>query len=149
MKKLAQSGLIFLMLSVSACQSAPDANAESGSTAELQNTLWKLTELNGASVSTADGQRMASLTLDSQASQARIVTACNRGSAGFTLEGDSIKFAAAISTKMMCPPEQMQQEAAFLKVIADTVRYEIKGETLELYNSDKQLLAAFHSEYLK
>ena len=43
----------------------------------------------------------------------------------------------------------MQQETAFFKAIADTTRFEIKGETLELYNVEGKLLATFHSEYLK
>ncbi|MGH8107510.1 MAG: META domain-containing protein [Arenimonas sp.] len=150
MKKYAQLGFIILMFSMSACQSAPEANAEeSKSTAELRNTLWKLTELDGKAVQTAEGKRMASLTLRSEESQARIVTACNQGSAGFKVDGKAIKFDIAMSTKMMCEPEPMKQEAAFFKVINDAARYEIKGETLELYNADNRLLARFHSEYLK
>jgi len=104
--------------------------------------------LNGTSVQTAEGQRMASLTLTSEASQARIVTACNQGSAGYEVDGNAIRFNVAISTKMMCESAQMKQEKAFFKVISDAARYEIKGETLELYNADNQKLATFHSEYL-
>lgn len=146
MQKLVQLGFIVLMLSVSACQSASEASA---STAELRNTLWKLTQLNGKSVPTVEGQRMASLTLNSGNANARIATACNSGSAGFTLDGKQLKFGIAMSTKMMCPEEKMQQESAFLKIIADTTRYEINGEVLELYDANNQLLASFHSEYLK
>lgn len=150
MKKLVQLGLVVLMLSLSACQSAPEANAEeANSTAKLRNTLWKLTVLNGKAVQSAEGQRMASLTLTTEESQARIVTACNRGSAAYKVDGNSIKFDVAMSTKMMCEPEPMRQEAAFFKAISDATRYEINGETLELYNADNQLLATFHSEYLK
>lgn len=150
MKKLAQLGFMVLMLSLSACQSTSDANAgESGSTAELRNTLWKLTSMNGKAAPNVEGQRMASLTLSSEQSRARIATVCNSGSAAFTLNGNAIKFAATMSTKMGCEPGPMQQEAAFFKVIADTTRFAIKGETLELYNADNKLLASFHSEYLK
>ncbi len=150
MNKLAKLGFIVVMLSISACQSTSDANAEeSTSTAELRNTLWKLTELDGKAVQTAEGQRMASLTLTSEESQARIVTACNRGSAGYKVDGNAIKFDVAMSTKMMCAPEPMKQEAAFFKVIGDAARYEINGETLKLYNAENKLLATFHSEYLK
>ncbi len=147
MKKLLPLGFIVLMLSMSACQSAPEATAEEAtSTAQLRNTLWKLIELNGRPVRTAEGQRMASLTL---MSTARIVTACNGGSAGYTVEGASIKFGMAMSTKMACEPEPTQQEAAFFNVIKKSTRYVIKGETLELYSADNKLLARFHSEYLK
>lgn len=149
MRKLVKLGFVLLILSMSACQSAPEAGAEeTGPTAELRNTLWKLTELNGQSVQTAEGQRMSSLTLASEASQARIATACNQGSAGYEVNGNAIKFNVVISTKMMCGSEQMKQEKAFFKVIRESARYEIKGETLELYNADNQKLAAFHSEYL-
>jgi heat shock protein HslJ len=149
MNKFVRLSLVALMLSASACQSTSASNAETTSTAELRNTLWKLTSLNGNTIQTREGQRMASLTLTAEESSARIVTACNQGSATYTIEGTSIKFSVAMSTKMMCEPEPMQQEAAFFKVIADTTRYEIKGETLELYNAESQLLASFRSEYLK
>ena len=149
MKKLVYPGFIFLILSVSACLSAPGADQASSSRAELRHTLWKLTELDGKAVETREGRRMASLTLASEESRARIVTACNQGTAGFTIEGNSLKFGIAAATKMMCPADQMQDEAAFFKVIGKTVRYEIKGETLLLYDIDSRLLASFHSEYLK
>jgi len=150
MKKLAQLGFMALMLSLVACQSTSEANAvESGSTAELRNTLWKLTSLNGKAVPTAEGRRTASLTLSSAESLARIATACNSGSAVFTLNGNAIKFAATMSTKMGCEPGPMQQETEMFKVIADTTRFAIKGETLELYGASNKLLASFRSEYLK
>lgn len=150
MRKLAKLGFVLLLLSLSACQSAPEAGAvESVANAELRNTLWKLTELKGNSVQTAQARRMASLTLTSEQSQARIVTACNQGSARYEVNGNSIKFDVAMSTKMMCESAQMQQEKAFFKVIQDAVRYEIKGETLALYDAGDQKLATFQSEYLK
>ncbi|MGH8050154.1 MAG: META domain-containing protein [Methylococcales bacterium] len=149
MKKLVHLSLVVLMLLASACQSTSASDAGTASTAELRNTLWKLTSLNGKPVQTREGQRMASLTLASEESSARIVTACNQGSASYSVEGASIKFSVAMSTKMMCEPEPMQQQAAFFKVIADTARFAIKGETLELYDAESKLLASFHSEYLK
>ena len=150
MKKLIQLGFIALILSLAACQSTSDANAvESGSTAPLRNTLWKLSSLNGKAMQSVEGRRTASLTLSSAQSRASITTACNSGSAAFTLNGKAIKFAAIMSTKMGCEPGPMQQEKEMFKVIADTTHFEIKGETLELYDASNKLLASFHSEYLK
>ncbi len=65
------------------------------------------------------------------------------------MDGKDIKFDVAMSTKMMCEPEPMKQEAAFFKIIADAASYEIKGETLHLYSADNKSLATFHAEYLK
>jgi heat shock protein HslJ len=149
MAKFAQLSFIVLMLFASACQGAREVSAESTSGAELHNTLWKLISLNGVPIQAEAGQYMASLTLDFQQSQARIVTACNRGLAGFTIDGSKIKFEIAMATKMMCPPELMKQEAGFFKAIRETTRYQIKGEMLELYTADNKLLATFHAEYLK
>lgn len=148
MNKFICSGFIVLMFIFTACQSTPAAQADTGAAAELRNTLWKLTVLDGATVQTGQAQRMASLTLTSEASNARIVTACNGGSAGFSLNGSSLKFSPAISTKMACPPAQMKQEAAFFNAIENTASYKITGEVLELFDSGNKLLATFHSEYL-
>ena len=149
MNKIIGLGLLLASLSITACQSTTAANGETTSAAELRNTLWKLTALNGVAIKSAADQRIASLTLTADASQASIVTACNRGSAAYKIDGKAIKFDVAMSTKMMCQPEPMKQEAAFFKVIREAARYEIKGETLYLYSADNQLLASFQSEYLK
>ena len=149
MNKIIGLGFLLASLSITACQSTTAANVDTTSTAELRNTLWKLTALNGVAIKSAEGQRMASLKLTSEASQVRIVTACNQGSAAYKVDGKSIKFDVAMSTKMMCQPEPMKQEAAFFKVIREAARYEIKGEMLYLYSADNQLLASFQSEYLK
>jgi len=152
MKTLLKLCIVLLLLSISACMSAPEATTEptpdASPKASLRNTLWKLVELDGKPVRSRDDQRMASLTLSQEEPQARIATACNRGSATFTLAGSSLKFGAAAATKMMCPAEQMQEEASFFKAIENTARYEITGESLQLFDANNQLLAAFHSEYL-
>lgn len=136
------------LLLVSACQSTPPANAEVAPPAELRNTLWKLTALNGTPIKTRDGQRMASLTLTSEEAQARMATACNRGTSRYTLAGKQLTFSVAAATKMMCPADQMQEEAAYFKAMQTTVRYEIKGEVLQLFDAGNQEVASFHSEYL-
>ncbi len=141
-------GLSFLvaMLSMTACQSTTAANVEATSTAKLRNTLWKLSSLNGKAVQASEGQRVASLTLSTDESLARITTACNSGSAAFSLNGNAIKFSASMTTKMGCEPGPTQQEREMFKVIADTTRFAIKGETLELYDANNKLLAIFRSE---
>jgi heat shock protein HslJ len=149
MYKIIGLGFLLAMLSMTACQSMTAENVDTTPSAELHNTLWKLTSLDGVAIKSAEGQRMASLTLTAEASQARIVTACNRGSAAYKLDGNSIKFEVAMSTKMMCEPEPMKQEAAFFKIIQDSTRYAVKGEILELYNAQNKLLATFRAEYLK
>ena len=148
MKKIVSIGFIFLMLSLSACLSAPNASSESTPQAELRNTLWKLTELDGKAIRPREGQRMASLTLRTTDPGAKIVTACNQGSAGYKLEGNSLKFGLVMATKMMCPEDQNLEERAFFKVIDETVRFEIKGETLQLFDAGNRVLASFHAEYL-
>lgn len=149
MKKIIGLGLLVAMLSMIACQSTSNAKAEAVSNAELKNTLWKLTILNGEKVDTATGRQMASLTLSSEQSEARIVTACNRGNATYKLDGTSIKFAVAMSTKMGCESAAMQQETAFFDIIAATDHFEISGDTLVFYAADNKLLASFQAEYLK
>lgn len=146
MNKIIGMGFLAALLFITACQSTTAANDDTTATTKLHNTLWKLTALNGVAIKSAEGQRRASLTLTTDASQARIATACNSGSAKYNVNGKSIKFDVAMSTKMMCEQEPMKQEAAFFKIIKDATRYEIKGETLELYAADSKLLATFQSE---
>lgn len=147
MNKFVRLAVAVVMLAIlPACQGIPEVGAEPMASAPLMNTPWKLTSLYGADVQTLNAGKTASLTLSANETRARIVTACNGGSASFTVEGRRLKFGAAISTKMMCEQAQMLQEKKFMQAINDTERYEINGETLELYDAGNQLLASFRPE---
>jgi heat shock protein HslJ len=116
--------------------------------ARLENTYWKLMEIEGKPVKTLDSRSEVHMILTDADNQRSLkgFAGCNGLGGDYTVEGDKIKF-STISTRMFCDL-QMEVENAFLKALAEANTYSIKGEVLELYK-DGTLLAKFGSVYLK
>ena len=114
--------------------------------AELQNTYWKLVELDGRPVVTPEGMREAHIVLGTEGSNARGHAGCNNFFGTFEVAGDKLTFSALGSTMMGCP-EGMDTERAFLQALGETNRYEISGQFLTLYADDRPL-ARLEAVYL-
>ncbi|MCI0390454.1 MAG: YbaY family lipoprotein [Acidobacteria bacterium] len=106
------------------------------STSQLQNTYWKLVELNALPVT---GE--AHIQLNARNKKVQGNGGCNTIAGGYELTGNRIKFTKMISTKMACLGG-MGVEQDFLKALEDSNNFKISGEKLELYSDDK-LLARF------
>lgn len=120
----------------------------SASTATLENTYWKLAEMNGKPLTTPADAKEVHIVLTNEGDSKRIkgYAGCNSLGGSYTLSGNEIKF-IAITTKMMCV-DRMDVEDYLLKALSSANRYKIIGETLELYQGDA-LVARFQSVYLK
>ncbi|MBA4055140.1 MAG: hypothetical protein C0490_10535 [Marivirga sp.] len=118
----------------------------SSSVATLENTYWRLSEMNGNPVMTPDSVREAHFILSPQGN-IKGFAGCNSLAGSYTLADKKIRF-IVITTKMMCPPEQMEIETFFTKALSSADSYKIDGETLELYEGNTSL-AEFKSVYLK
>jgi len=114
--------------------------------AELQNTYWKLIELDGKPVQAPEGMRETHLILTGDGSQARGHAGCNNFFGSFIVKDDTLTFSALGSTMKACP-EGMDTEQAFLEALGQTARYTIIGQFLTLYGEDAPL-ARFEAVYL-
>jgi putative lipoprotein len=121
--------------------------AKTASVAHLENTYWKLSEMNGMPVITPADAKEVHIVLASAdgEKQLRGFGGCNGLGGSYTLTGDKIKF-TTISTKMFCE-SRMDVENFLTKVLAEADHYKITGETLELYEGGT-FLAKFESVYL-
>ncbi|RAV99562.1 META domain-containing protein [Pseudochryseolinea flava] len=136
---------IFMMILI--CQCKP-AEKTSASTASLENTYWKLSEMNGIPVSTPENQREVHFVLTKDGSELRVkgFAGCNTMGGSYTVNNNTIKF-STFSTKMMCS-ERMDIETFMFSTLNDADNFKIKGETLELYQGNT-FLAKFESVYFK
>lgn len=119
------------------------------SPADLENTYWKLSEMNGNPVATPDGTREAHLILTPAGDQHHMkgFGGCNSLAGSYSANGSHIKF-TVVSTKMMCEPEQMEIETYFTKALNEADRYTIEGDALKLF-AGSSLLAVFRAVYFK
>ena len=114
--------------------------------AELQDTYWKLLELDGKPVVTPEGMREAHVVLATDGSSARGHAGCNNFFGTFQVAEDKLTFSALGSTMMACP-EGMDTEQAFLQALGETTRYQISGQFLTLFADDRPL-ARLEAVYL-
>ena len=137
--KTFQALLLALALLMVQCKSTQVSTSKPA----LENTHWRLSEMNGNPIITLDASRDVYITMTTEKGENRIsgFAGCNRLSGGYTLSGDKVKFVIA-TTKMMCPEEQMAVEDFLLKALSSATSYKIEGDVLELLDG-QTMLATF------
>jgi copper homeostasis protein (lipoprotein) len=118
--------------------------APAPSTASLENTHWKLMRLGTEDVTVADPQREPYLILQSDQKRVAGSGGCNRLMGSYTLDGERLTFGQMAGTLMACP-QGMEQEKAFHDALAQTARWGIVGERLELFDDAGNLAAQFEA----
>lgn len=116
--------------------------------AQLENTYWKLVELNGKAVAAAARRREPHLLLNSEGKSLQGSGGCNTMRGGYQLDGDRLKFTQIATTRMACPDSYMTQESEFLKVLEAANSFKLSAGKLELYG-DGKLLARFEARDTK
>ncbi len=128
---------------------AASASGNNQSVAELINTYWKLTELDGKKIPIAPShKRQIRITLASEGSRVIGFSGCNQFSGTFKQTGNVLKFSQMAGTMMACVSPYMELEGRVLKMLNATTAYHIQGEQLFLLEGDK-VLARFESLYLR
>lgn len=142
MRYLFFTTIVFLMAQ---CKSSSQTTT---STAHLENTYWKLSEMNGMPVVTPADAKEVYFIMTAEGADKRIkgFAGCNSLGGSYTLDGNKIKF-TTITTRMMCH-DRMDIENYLVQVLSNADSYKITGETLELYRGNT-FLAKFDSVYLK
>jgi heat shock protein HslJ len=112
--------------------------------AQLENTYWKLVELNGKPVVATTRRREPHLRLSSEAKTLQGSGGCNAMRGVYQLDGERLRFTQIATTRMACPDPYMGQENAFLKVLEATDSFKLTDDKLELLGEGK-LLARFEA----
>jgi heat shock protein HslJ len=117
------------------------------STAELQETYWRLVELKGRAVVVADRRREPHVELHPDG---RVTgsTGCNRLAGSYTSDAERISFGRTAGTMMACAAGA-DDERGFLDALGAAARWRIDGERLELLDAQGGSLARFESVYLR
>lgn len=115
--------------------------------AALENTYWKLLEVNGRPAQTQPGEREAHMLL--LGGRASGGSGCNKLMGGYTQDtAGALRIGPLASTRMACAPEMMVQESALADAFERTTAYRIDGETLLLLEGSR-VLARFEARYFK
>lgn len=116
--------------------------------AEVFNTYWKLVDLDGKPVHSANAanqQREAHMVLNEAEQRINGHGGCNRFFGQFSMENQKLSFTGLGSTMMACI-DGMETEQAFLLALGETNRFEVSGQFLQLFKDDRSL-ARFEAVY--
>jgi uncharacterized lipoprotein YbaY/heat shock protein HslJ len=118
------------------------------STAQLENTYWKLMTLEGKSIETPEGAREIHIVLNSQNQRVNGFPGCNRMTGSYVLKAEKITFSQMAGTMMACV-NGMETERQIHEMMGRVAGWKIAGETLQLTDTNGQVLATFESRYMK
>jgi len=97
----------------------------------LAGVTWALdTIVDGQTASSVAAGAMATLSFHGE--KVDIFAGCNKGTAGYTLTGEKIRFGVAAMTRKSCEPDIMRVEAAVLEVVRDSATVEIDADRMTL-----------------
>ncbi len=109
---------------------------------DLSGTSWRVTGINNGRQAVVSVLKDTQVTLQFDR-EGRVAgsAGCNRYTAGYTVEGTSLRIGQAAVTRMACarPDGAMAQEQQFLAALATMATARIEGDRLELRTSDGAL----------
>ena len=118
------------------------------STAELFNTYWKLTEIDGEPVVTLPGQREMKLTLKVEENKVIGFGGCNSFFGRYTHDVGTIKFGPLAATRKFCA-DSMDQESLFFKLLSEVASYTITGQVLHFKDDEGRPVIMLEAVYFK
>lgn len=128
------------------CKNATAANNTGGPT--LENSYWKLVELNGKPVTVAENQREPHIILRGGKPPALGGSGgCNRLMGSYELDRDTITFDKIAMTMMACV-QGMDTEQFFTATLEGKKHWLIGGNTLLLKNGQGKIVARFTVQYM-
>ena len=116
--------------------------------AQLENTYWKLVELNEKVVAVASQRREPHLRMNSEGKSLQGSGGCNTMRGAYQLDGARLGFTQIATTRMACPDPYLSQEREFLKALETASSFKLSGDKLGLYG-DGRLLARFEARASK
>ena len=125
----------------------PEESCEKlGVDTSLENTYWRLVELNGATVTAHEGQREVHVILRLDGNVGGF-GGCNHLTGRYQRDGTTLRFADLGSTLMACP--YSDDEAAFMTALQNTASFRILGESLDLRDGEGKSIALLRAVYLR
>jgi heat shock protein HslJ len=113
--------------------------------ASFDNTRWKLVILAGGI--TIPPMADVFIRFAADQNQAAGNSGCNKFTGKYNRDGNNLQAGPFAVTRMMCPPEQMAVENAFLGALQKADSFVINGDHLKLMKG-KEILAEFDALYL-
>jgi heat shock protein HslJ len=101
----------------------------------LPGTSWKLVSYGAVGSQTPAAPDVETSLVFGKDGQVSGSLGCNSFSGGYEVKNGKLVFGLLASTLMACPDPQMTQEGTAFQVLTGTVRFEVSGNTLTIYDA--------------
>lgn len=137
MNAVSLTTISLLVFAAIGCRKEPPRGdaASNVQSSTLSGREWVLIALGERSEPTGAGGRPATLRFDAATALASGFAGCNGFSAPYTIDGDSLKFGPAVSTKMFCTGG-MELETGYFAALATVVTHRAQDSTLTLSGAE-------------
>lgn len=114
----------------------------------LENTYWKLTQLDGQPVNLAGSRMEPHMALDSKTHRLNGSGGCNQVAGSYELKDHSLSFGQLISSMLPCRTG-FDIENRFFTALRAIKTWQIAGSTLDLYDASGKPLAQLEAQPAK
>jgi putative lipoprotein len=111
-------------------------------TLSLQGIRWQLAELDGEAIAQEETSRLPYLEVADDAATFAGFSGCNNYTGSYRLEGTSVSFENAISTRKHCEG-LMDLETRYLAMLANVATWRMEDQKLVVGDSERSALARF------
>lgn len=118
-------------------------NAVTPADPQLLEHRWSLVELQGEALT--DAQKAKKPYLQLQGDFASAYAGCNRLSAPYHADGETINFGSIRQTKMACM-NNMKFEQGFIDMLAYSQRWSLEEDILRFYGDNAEPVAIFRAD---
>ena len=105
---------------------------------QLDGSSWKVTSFNNNRHAVVGVIGDQDITLSFEDGKVSGSAGCNQFHSTYTMQGDSIRFGPAATTRRACDEPLMTQEQEFLAALASAVSWRIDGNVLDLHRADAE-----------
>ncbi|MBB3141063.1 META domain-containing protein [Halomonas organivorans] len=116
-------------------------------TETLEDSYWKLIELDGEAVEVAEGVREPHLVFHGEQQRLTGFGGCNRLTGGYQREGEALSIGRVAATRMACMTGN-DLEPRFLAMLEQVAGYRLRADRLELLDADGEVMARFEVRHL-
>lgn len=116
-------------------------------TETLEDSYWKLIELDGEAVGVAEGGREPHLVFHGEQERLTGFGGCNRLTGGYQREGEALSIGRVAATRMACVPAN-DLEPRFLIMLENVAGYRLRADRLELLDASGAVMARFEVRHL-
>ena len=124
---------------------APESQKSEQTGGAILDRTWAVFEVGGTAIAPDTSSKTMQFVLAVSDSSVTGSTGCNRLMGIYMMSADTLVFAHLVTTKMACLTEPAYEQV-FLNALDATMRFQVNGDELRLFNGEGKVLAKLRAQ---